>query len=160
MAPMQFRQEFTNFLVEVGVKKETSLAYNPSSNGLAERAVQAFKKALKKSGGKGDIQKIAADLNSFERTDVPATPGEMMARRATRSCLPLTRRRSVDMAIVRKKRIDAQDRQFRQMNRGKSSLDKFRVGDRVRVQDPVAKTWAEKGVISEVITHENAAQPS
>ena len=45
--------KFANFLEEVGVKQETSSAYNPASNGFAERAVQAFKKALKKTGGKG-----------------------------------------------------------------------------------------------------------
>ena len=76
------------------------------------------------------------------------------------SSLPMSGRISVDMAIIRKRRLEAQDRTFKKLRWSKSNMDRFQVGDWVHIQDPKSKTWREKGVISEVITHENASRPS
>ena len=43
--------EFQKFLMEKGVKQILTSPYHPSSNGLAERAVQTFKNAVKKLDG-------------------------------------------------------------------------------------------------------------
>lgn len=40
--------EFENFLQMNGIKQVRTSPYHPASNGLAERAVQTFKKAMKK----------------------------------------------------------------------------------------------------------------
>eukprot|EP00731_Ephydatia_muelleri_P024460 Em0016g731a len=46
-------QEFETFLKSHGVRHIRTAPYHPASNGLVERAVQTFKTAMKKSGGKG-----------------------------------------------------------------------------------------------------------
>ena len=63
------------------------------------------------------------------------------------------------MAVIRQKRLEARDRAFKKLSRGKFNMDRFLVGDCVHIQDPKNKTWKEKGVISEVITHERASRP-
>ena len=45
----QFRSEFDKYCDLKGIKKETSSAYHPKSNGLAESAVKNMKHLLKKS---------------------------------------------------------------------------------------------------------------
>ena len=45
-------QEFEDFLKRHGVRHVRMALYHPSSNGLVERAMQTFKTAIKKSGGK------------------------------------------------------------------------------------------------------------
>lgn len=45
--------EFAEFMRRNGVKHVTSAPFHPSSNGLAERAVQTFKEGMKKMQGGG-----------------------------------------------------------------------------------------------------------
>ena len=47
--PTLASQEFTAFTKANGIRHITSVPYHPASNGLAERAVQAFKAAMKSS---------------------------------------------------------------------------------------------------------------
>ena len=46
------------------------------------------------------------------------------------------------------------------MGRGRLSLEVFRKGDRVRVQDVKKKTWNMKGTIASAVYHEGAHYPS
>ena len=48
----QFRSSLNNWLDEMGIVRETSSAYNPQSNGLAEKSVQDIKACIKKQTGK------------------------------------------------------------------------------------------------------------
>ena len=45
--------EFAQFMEQNGVKHIRSAPYHPLSNGLAERFVQTFKRAMKASEGEG-----------------------------------------------------------------------------------------------------------
>ena len=43
--------DFQEFMQHNGIRHVTSSSYHPASNGVAERAVQTFKEAMKKSSG-------------------------------------------------------------------------------------------------------------
>ena len=103
---------------------------------------------------KADLQQVISDLNSLERSDVPATPAELMSGRAVRSSLPASGRRSVDLAAVRQERIDIEERAFMRLIRGRCSCQEYKVGDRDCVQDPITKTWHETGTFTGTRCHE------
>ena len=47
--------DFSDFMAKNGVKHLKTAPYHPATNGLAERAVQTFKTAMKKSGSSDKI---------------------------------------------------------------------------------------------------------
>ena len=49
-------EEVTQFMKRNGVKHICSALYHPASNGLAERLVQTFNRAMKASEGEGKTQ--------------------------------------------------------------------------------------------------------
>ena len=54
-------QEFRDFLRQNGIRHTTTASYHPASNGLAERCVQTFKRAMKKEVG----QDLQYELSKF-----------------------------------------------------------------------------------------------
>ena len=70
----QFR---SNWLEAIGVIRETSSAYNPQSNGLAEKAIQDIKNILKKQTGGFNLEKLVAESNNTVRANMLATPAKM-----------------------------------------------------------------------------------
>ena len=89
---------YNNFLEKVGVKHETSCAYNRRLNSLVEWGVQAVKNVLKKIGSSGSLKQIVDDLNSLEHSNEYTTPSEMMTGRVVRSLIPAFGRRKIDLA--------------------------------------------------------------
>ena len=85
-------QEFKEFAENSGIKHITTAVYKPSTNGLAERMVQTFKRALKKSNS-SDIQStIDRFLFNYRLTPHSTTgvsPAELMFGRRLRSRLDL-----------------------------------------------------------------------
>ena len=61
-------EEFQQFLKSNGIKQITSAPYHPSSNGLAERAVQIVKKGLKKTTEGSMKSRIAKVLFAYRNT--------------------------------------------------------------------------------------------
>ena len=57
--------EFETFMKRNGIRHVRCAPYHPSSNGLAERAVQTFKEAMKKTKGDIDVR-IARFLFQYE----------------------------------------------------------------------------------------------
>ena len=100
---------------------------------------------------------MISDLNSLERSDVPATPTELMSGRGVKSSLPASGRRSVDLATVRQRRLESQERTFRRLNRRRFSRQEYKMGDRVRVHDPKTKTW--RVTITGTRCHEGGNRP-
>ena len=85
--------EFATFTRSNGIKHLTSAPYHPASNGLAERAVQTLKNALKKnSSGESLTTQINRFLFQYRLTPYSTTgiaPAELLLGRRPRSQLDL-----------------------------------------------------------------------
>ena len=85
-------EEFETYLTKNGVKHITSAPYHPSTNGLAERAVQLVKKGLKKEKGGSMTSRIARVLMAYRttpQTTTGMTPSELLQGRRIRTRLDL-----------------------------------------------------------------------
>ena len=67
--------EFSEFMAKNGVKHLKTAPYHPATNGLAERAVQTFKTAMKKSASEGNIDTRLARFLFHYRTTPNSTTG-------------------------------------------------------------------------------------
>ena len=89
--PCFISQEFKEFVENSGIRHITTAVYKPSTNGLAEKMVQTFKKALRTSSS--DIQlTIDRFLFNYRMTPHSTTgisPAELMFGRRLRSRLDL-----------------------------------------------------------------------
>ena len=70
-------EEFETFLLKNGIKHITSAPYHPSTNGLAERAVQIAKRGLKKEEG-SMMTRMAKAMMAY-RVSPQSTTGESPA---------------------------------------------------------------------------------
>ena len=86
-------EEFQVFTRRNGIQHLTSAPYHPASNGLAERAVQTVKEALRKEAGGGSMKpKIARFMFQYRLTPHTTTgvaPAELLMNRRLRSRLDL-----------------------------------------------------------------------
>ena len=76
--------EFETFLQNNGIKHWTSAPYHPSSNGLAERAVQVVKRGLKKIAFGSIRDRLAKVLMAYRITPQATTgisPAEQLLSR-------------------------------------------------------------------------------
>ena len=91
--------EFEKFLQQNGVRHVTTAPYHPSSNGLAERAVQTVKEGLKKMQGPLELRipRFLFKYRVTPQTTTGATPAELLMGRRLRTHLdllyPTTQRR-------------------------------------------------------------------
>ena len=84
--------EFESFLSRNGIKHLSSPPYHPSSNGLAERAVQSFKQSLLKLKTNSIEERVSHVLFYSHITPSSATglsPAELLQNRRLRSRLDL-----------------------------------------------------------------------
>lgn len=85
-------EDFEEFMRKNGILHVTSAPYHPSSNGLAERAVQTVKAGLKKATGDSLRTKLNRFLFQYRMTPTCATgksPSELLNHRKMRSLLDL-----------------------------------------------------------------------
>ena len=136
-------EEFQGFVKSNGIKHFTSAPYHPSTNGLAERFVQTFKKALKAMDhDKRSIQHKIDDFLLAYRNAVHATtnqtPAMMFLNRSLRSRMDLLK------PDVRR---DVENRQFKNVNA--RTARSFNVGQSVLVRDYRTDKW-QPGTISAI----------
>ena len=155
----QFRHSFNNWLDSLGIIRETSSAYNPESNGMVEKLVGDIKRILKKLSGKEDLLQTTAGMNNSVRTDCETTPVELMAGRSIKTSMIGSSRREVDLAIARKKRMEAQSKLRHKLGRGKKSRESFEIGDSVRLQCPKTLKWGTTGRVVATRIHEGGTLP-
>ena len=84
--------EFKEFLNRNGIRHLTTTPYHPSSNGMAERAVQVFKEGMKKSTSGDHETRLSRFLFHYRTTPHSTTgvsPAELLMGRQLRSQLDL-----------------------------------------------------------------------
>ncbi|XP_063052002.1 uncharacterized protein K02A2.6-like [Engraulis encrasicolus] len=85
-------EQFQEFAEKNGIRHITTAPYHPSSNGLAERAVQTFKSLMKKMTGDSIETRMSRALFSYRITPQSTTgksPAELLCGRKLRSTLDL-----------------------------------------------------------------------
>ena len=131
-----------NFLNSNGIQPVLVPTYSPNTNGIAERAVQTFKRAMEKAGRRNaDYEKNLANwllhyrntLNSVTKS----SPAMMMFNRPTRTLLSL-----LDPLTNRPDNLD------RQLNNGEEkTLRTFQIGERVRIYNVRTDQWYKSYII-------------
>ena len=85
-------KEFSDFMIYNGITHVKSSPYHPSTNGLAERAVQIFKAGIKKQAEGTLESKLAHFLFHYRLTPQTTTgesPSELLLGRRIKSRLDL-----------------------------------------------------------------------
>ena len=130
--PSFISEEFKSFLEKNGIQHSTTSLYHPSSNGLAEKAVQIVKHALLSGEKEGSIQEVLSRFLLMYRVTPHSTtgvsPSELLMGRRLRIrldlCFP-----NVDKAVH-----EAQRRQKLYRDNSKQ-LRVFSSGDKVLVKN-------------------------
>ena len=124
-------QEFKTFMTQNGVLHITSAPYHPSMNGLAERAVQTFKQALKRIQGSSIQEKLSKFLFQYWITPHTMTgiaPAELLMGRRFRSRLDL-----LFPTVLQK--VESKQLKQKEEHDSTKPVRTFSIGDLVYVED-------------------------
>ena len=131
-------EEFFTFLTNNGVHHVQTAPKHPSSNGLAERAVQTVKHGIKKNQGddlETRLQKFLLHYRVTPQATTTKSPSELLYRRQIRTKLDLIRPN-----LARK--VKRQQSQMKQGADRSSSTRTFQRGDSVLVKNfSSGPTW-------------------
>jgi len=139
--------EFQEFIKQNGILHLKTAPYHPASNGLAERAVQTFKSAMKRMQGGGSVEsKVSHFLFKYRVTPhstTSASPAELMFGRPLHTHLDLLQPTLKDQVVhnqtKQKQHHDAHCRQLQ-----------FKEGDTVYVKDFSGKEDWLPGIITKI----------
>ena len=124
-------QEFKTFMTQNGVLHITSAPYHPSTNGLAERAVQTFKQALKRIQGNSIQEKLFKFLFQYQITPHTTTgiaPAELLMGRRLRSRLDL-------LFPTVSQKVESKQLKQKEEHDATKPVRTFSIGDLVYVED-------------------------
>ena len=130
--------DFKDFVHGNGIRHTTSAPYHPSTNGLAERAVQTFKTYMKKAPNAPLEDNLSQFLFQYRITPHSTTgvsPAELLLKRRPRSKLDLV---IPDL----QSKVQCQQQQQKAAHDRHAVSRQFAVGDHVYVCDlPSKKDW-------------------
>ena len=92
-------EEFATFMSKNGIRHVTTAPYHPSSNGLAERAVETFKKGMAKmheSEERVKLQRFLFTYRCIPHSTTGVPPAELLMGRRLQSALDLLKPSLVD----------------------------------------------------------------
>ncbi len=132
-------EEFRTFLSNNGVTHVTTAPYHPSSNGLAERAVQTFKQGLKRTSGATIQERLSKFLFHYRITPQTTTgipPATPLLSRCPRS-------RFDSLFPDLSEHVESHQTKQAQQHDSSKSLRTFQVGDLVYAKDfsTIPVTW-------------------
>ena len=137
-------EEFNSFTKQNGIRHVTSAPYHPSSNGLAERAVQTFKSFMKKSTSgsiKARVSRFLMQYRITPQTTTGISPAEMMMGRRPRSRLDL-----LIPNLATKMQHKQQSQKHYHDKRSRQRI--CEVGDRVNVKNfPTGDNWLQGTIV-------------
>ena len=143
-------KDFYKFMKEFKFEKQPSSPYYPQSNGLAERAVQTAKSLLIKCLNDGSSIELALlNFRNTSRNSKLQLPNQRLLSRITRSSLPVNKcmlKPKIVEEVQQQLKIGREKQKLYFDKASRSYRDKFHVGDKVLVQNPLNKIWS-KGVI-------------
>ena len=123
--------EFETFLSRNGIKHLTSAPYHPSSNGLAERAVQLVKRGLKKitqGSMKSRLAQVLFHYRLTPQTTTGVSPSELLLGRRPRSRLDLLKPHTAE-------RVEKKQSQQKEQHDSRSRERHLEVGTNVFVRN-------------------------
>ena len=141
-------EEFSKFLSSNGIVHIRSAPYHPSTNGLAERAVQIFKRGFKKMKEGTMSDKISRFLLSYRMTPQTTTgcsPAELLFGRPLRTRLDLVR---PSVAV----RVEKKQREQKKTHDRHATERTFQDGDPVFARDycrSTASKWMQGKVLAQ-----------
>ena len=132
--PQLISEEFRSYLRSNGIWHDTSAQYHPASNGMAERAVQIFKKGMRKMFQEKlsleEKEKLAKVLFSYRATPQSTTgiaPAELLYGRRLRGKLDLMK----PNIAARVRQQQARQKEYRNFH---ATTREFVLGQRVWVR--------------------------
>jgi len=156
----QFKsKEFATFLQKWSVSSVLSSPHFHQSNGLAEAAVKAMEDLVKRTCSTGSLDTDAFREGLLEWRNTPRqhgrSPAQIVFGRPLRSIIPTHRRAfAPEWQPKEEEWMDAaaanQEKIIEWYNSRTRELPPLQIGQRVRLQDPVAKDWQNTGIIISV----------
>ena len=145
--------EFHNFCQEKGIINETSSAYLPQSNSLAESAVKQMKYLLKKCASWSEFTTALLEYRASPRND-GFSPSQLFFGRRPRTLLPaLPKVYEPDQNNYFKGKMArnvTKEKSKYYYDRKTKNLEPLVIGQKVHLQNPVSLLWDKTGKITEV----------
>ena len=146
----------------IGTTHINSSAYNPTSNGCAERGVGQIKIILEKLGKKSTLSQDFLNFIVFKmNSHISRTTGSALQRffgREVKTYIPTLIKKTFDQAALIKKRAGEQLAVAQKL--GRRSADTFKKDDLVVAQNSRTGKWTIRGRITKTRTAEDGTTRS